>query len=203
MRLDQCLKCGHDIIYHTELGCRCCPYQTCGALDYEKRLVEAPLYTRPLVGFRRFLILGLGTPSLRLESVFIHYEWSPGENVARCEIEMAKKIWRDTSPYTAMPWDVLPDRHEAPHPSCGCGLYALHRPPSRSSHERYVEGAIIGYGRMEVHRDGWRAEKAKIIALNEWTMAKHYGVPYAGTKDQLFRIAAEHGELAEEAYHLG
>lgn len=74
--------------------------------------------------------------------------------------------------------------HIPPDPDCGCGLYAFHTlnqaltsqsvygsfslfpgADIRSSHELFVAGAVCGSGRVEVHSDGWRAERAQIIAL--------------------------------------
>lgn len=59
--------------------------------------------------------------------------------------------------------------HEAPHPDCQCGLYALHAPEfmSRwhSGEPLMVHGAVLGWGRMEVHAEGWRAQYAQPVML--------------------------------------
>lgn len=59
--------------------------------------------------------------------------------------------------------------HEAPHPDCECGLYALHAPEfmSRWHHDKplMVHGAVLGWGRMEVHHEGWRAQYAQPVML--------------------------------------
>lgn len=89
-------------------------------------------------------------------------DWHPGENIASC--------LRDRL-----------DPHEAPSEICGCGLYGLHRPryairkwkvytrigshSTRADKERYIAGAIAGSGMVEIHRRGWRAERAQIVAL--------------------------------------
>jgi hypothetical protein len=59
--------------------------------------------------------------------------------------------------------------HSAPHPGCGCGLYALHAPEFMSRWHQdeplMVHGAVLGWGRMEVHREGWRAQYAQPVML--------------------------------------
>ncbi len=64
-----------------------------------------------------------------------------------------------------------------PGPDCSCGLYAFHpwscqpdrthrkRGPFRESGEFRVTGVIQAWGRIELHEDGFRAEKARPIAI--------------------------------------
>jgi hypothetical protein len=60
-------------------------------------------------------------------------------------------------------------KHAAPHPGCECGLYALHAPEFMSRwHQNeplMVHGAVLGWGRMEVHHEGWRAQYAQPVML--------------------------------------
>lgn len=62
-----------------------------------------------------------------------------------------------------------PEGHDAPHPDCECGLYALHAPEfmSRWHHDEplMVHGAVLGWGRMEVHHEGFRAQYAQPVML--------------------------------------
>jgi hypothetical protein len=59
--------------------------------------------------------------------------------------------------------------HPAPHPGCDCGLYALHAPEFMSRWHQgeplMVHGAVLGWGRMEVHHEGWRAQYAQPVML--------------------------------------
>ena len=81
--------------------------------------------------------------------------WRPGVNTAVCHY--AK--WRG---------DGTREVHAAPHPRCMCGLYALanaddHRLPR--DHPGLALGAVGAWGDLEVHRDGFRAEFATVLAL--------------------------------------
>ena len=60
-------------------------------------------------------------------------------------------------------------RHEAPAPGCTCGIHAFH--PRRSSarhvlgYRSRVSGVVEAGGAVEVHRDGFRAERARPYAF--------------------------------------
>ena len=59
--------------------------------------------------------------------------------------------------------------HQPPAPDCGCGIHAWH--PSRRSARRVlasrreIPGIIEARGAIEVHEDGFRAERARPYAL--------------------------------------
>jgi hypothetical protein len=55
----------------------------------------------------------------------------------------------------------------APDPGCVCGIYALFTPQRPWGRERLalVRGAVVLWGRIELHRRGMRAEFARIAAL--------------------------------------
>jgi hypothetical protein len=58
--------------------------------------------------------------------------------------------------------------HDVPHPDCRCGLHALHDPwdPDLSSFAPDgVLGAVVAWGRMQIHFNGFRAQHALPIAL--------------------------------------
>ncbi|MCB0857348.1 MAG: hypothetical protein KDB57_04405 [Solirubrobacterales bacterium] len=63
--------------------------------------------------------------------------------------------------------------HDAPAPSCECGLYAYHpwSVPGRVLLERSgrsgasVRGLVAAWGKVEVHGDGFRAQYAKPVAF--------------------------------------
>lgn len=81
--------------------------------------------------------------------------WRPGANRAVCHY--AK--WRGEGEREV---------HDAPHPRCMCGLYALADPrdarlPRRDPQQ--ILGAVAAWGDLEVHRSGFRAEWAAVVAL--------------------------------------
>lgn len=63
-------------------------------------------------------------------------------------------------------WLTVP--HESPHPDCLCGIYAYHRPGAQGYYGEWlwVEGVVSLWGRVEAHRDGLRAEHARIETLS-------------------------------------
>jgi hypothetical protein len=73
----------------------------------------------------------------------------------------------------------VPPAHAAPDPKCRCGLYAWHdagRLPDASGYAaEYVYGAILAWGRIEVHGDGLRAEYAEpvVLAYDETQSYRH------------------------------
>src|SRR5688572_6682963 len=92
--------------------------------------------------------------------------WSTGVNTARCARGAG---------------------HTAPDTDCSCGIYAFHAMHNQLRHEPVV-GAIAAWGDMEVHRDGFRAERAAVLALSGTGLgrsgdaalrraAERYGVP--------------------------
>ena len=60
--------------------------------------------------------------------------------------------------------------HDAPHPDCGCGLYALHTPEFLSRWHRdeplAVHGAVLGWGRMEVHAEYFGDSTGRVDGLD-------------------------------------
>ena len=61
----------------------------------------------------------------------------------------------------------LDAEHESPDPRCQCGIYGYWTPGPRSwfGEAYWCEGVITAWGRVEVHRDGFRAEHARVEAL--------------------------------------
>lgn len=84
--------------------------------------------------------------------------------------------WQNGGPTTAEcfaqgragPESGTAQAHAVPAPGCTCGLYALHEPEERhggSDQMAFVLGAVVGWGRIEIHIDGFRAEHALPVAL--------------------------------------
>jgi len=55
---------------------------------------------------------------------------------------------------------------EAPVNGCACGVYAWYDPcPRTGSAPDYVSGAVVLWGRVELHATGMRAQHARLVAL--------------------------------------
>jgi hypothetical protein len=93
-------------------------------------------------------------------------------------------------------WLVAP--HEAPHRDCRCGIHAYHRPGRQAYYGEFewVEGVVSLWGRIEAHRDGLRAQHARVCALAARPAAEaiagRLGVEIVA-RDQLEEAAAGYG----------
>jgi hypothetical protein len=133
---------------------------------------DTPLVAGKIIGYR-FWITKDYAGNLGLFSVYAlansPYEWKPRINEAHCRA-------------LVLPWFKKPHHnpdhlalHLAPDPDCECGFYALHSIDSSrlqilvSSHQKYnhkyVRGAIAAWGKVQVHREGFRAQYAQIIGF--------------------------------------
>jgi hypothetical protein len=115
--------------------------------------VSAPDLAAPVVGFRAWRIVGE-----RLLSPFIPCRWEGRVLHAACfDANRRLQLGRG--------W--LDEPHESPHPDCQCGIYAYHRPGVQAYYGDFdwTEGVISVWGRIEAHRDGLRAEHARIECL--------------------------------------
>jgi hypothetical protein len=61
----------------------------------------------------------------------------------------------------------LADPHDPPHRDCRCGIYAYHRPGTQAYYGEFesLHGIVTVWGRIEAHRDGLRAQHARVCAL--------------------------------------
>jgi len=103
----------------------------------------APDLCEPVVGYRAWHLADDGV--LRPWS-FPEHPWEPGVTTASC---------------------ARVPGHPAPVTSCSCGLYALSDPSDRRlnfSGDQAI-GAIAAWGDLEVHRTGFRAQHACVVAL--------------------------------------
>lgn len=115
--------------------------------------MSAPDLVRPLVAFRSWRLSGG-----RLVSPFIPCRWDGRTMHAAC-FDANRALTRGDG------WVAEP--HASPDPRCQCGIYGYFSPGPRSWYgEAYwCEGVITAWGRVEVHRDGFRAEHARVEAL--------------------------------------
>ena len=113
----------------------------------------APDLIEPVVGFREWLVVRGA-----LQSPYIPYRWQEAEAEARC-------FPANRNLQFGRGW--LDEPHDAPHPRCKCGIYAVYRPRAATPFpdaER-VWGVVTLWGRIEVHADGMRAQHARIEAV--------------------------------------
>lgn len=123
-----------------------------------------PDLSRKVLGYRQFTLDEDG----QLGSVATRNWWMPGPNRARCD--QAELGGMGFSPF-APRYEPAPD-HDAPNDDCVCGLYAWHALPAswlngtlKESAGSAIAAVVTAWGRLEVHRDGFRAEWAEIVAL--------------------------------------
>lgn len=130
------------------------------------------------LGYREFFAALDGT----LRSASFGYVWTPGENEGNCYAD-----------HCATPedrWNVPASVSRKPgHDGwveCACGFYAYNKPWLSTSYvpSNYrVVGVVELYGKVIIAELGYRAEKAKIIALgltsDEFrdTVSNSYSVP--------------------------
>jgi hypothetical protein len=107
---------------------------------------RAPDLIQPVIGFRLWRL-----DEGALWSLYADERWGRGRQTARC---------------------LAPDgpQHTGPSPAhfCTCGIYAWYRTCPRlasAGTPELVGGAVVLWGRMELHPTGMRAEQAMVVAL--------------------------------------
>lgn len=152
----------------------------------------------PVVGYRAW---AYDHGELRALSALV--PWEPGINTARCLQWSRQDVLGTGAP------DIVREHPGGcPTPGCHCGLYAYHDPDGGPRYDTQglpiVRGAIVAWGNMQSHPDGFRAQHAEIIALARehgdlWACDKlmqaagRYRVPVVPA-GQLEALAREHGE---------
>jgi hypothetical protein len=120
----------------------------------QPREVVAPDLIQPVVGYREWVLIGD-----ELLSPLARTPWVAGPMRAEClpSCREARGLWRRASPHQG----------PAPDPGCVCGLYAFFAPGRRRGRERLAlaRGAVVLWGRIELHQRGMRAEYARIVTL--------------------------------------
>ncbi|WP_341359966.1 hypothetical protein V5H98_01500 [Georgenia sp. M64] len=99
-----------------------------------------------------------------LTGVFHTQVWHPGENLARCR--------RDGGVVERRPDGRIVVRTSSSREigtghglgGCTCGFYAYYQQDPYTAHRR-LSGVVEGYGRVVLGTAGFRAEKARILAL--------------------------------------
>jgi hypothetical protein len=165
---------------------------------------KVPDLIQPVVGYRGFNLEDGALASTN--GTFVH-RWRPGTNKAECHIRRAA-----AGGYRG-PRHPPGSRAPAPHPSpspqeqCACGLYGMHNVRVVAQLTGELTAAIVAWGRIIVHPNGFRAEYARVVALapeaemmlvepearsEVRAVADAYGVPMVPVWD-LEPAAREHG----------
>lgn len=160
-----------------------------------------------VLGYRQWKV----NADMRLASAVAPTAWEPGVNEARCEDINTVRLLRAMGHHDV----ARPEpRHDAPHHECHCGFYALHEPTFwyddddskygqlSSGGDQAVAGLVAGWGRVEVHHEGFRSQFARVVAIAApkdkrgatlaRAVAEEYGVPCV-PRDELERVAGEFG----------
>lgn len=113
----------------------------------------APDLIEPVAAFRAWRIVGG-----RLMSPYIPVRWEGRLMHAEC-LPANRRLEFGRG------W--LAEAHASPHRDCRCGIYAYHRPGTRTwfGEFEWVEGVVTCWGRVEAHEAGLRAEHARIEAF--------------------------------------
>jgi hypothetical protein len=111
---------------------------------------DEPLVATPVYGLRTWSVSG-ERPDERLAAAYRDSAPWP-----------TRGVWLEASCPVA-------EEHTAPAPQCGCGAHGWH-PRSRAARRilarrRQVPGIVEASGAIEVHEDGFRAERARPYAL--------------------------------------
>lgn len=112
--------------------------------------IRAPDLIEPVLGFRTWHLRGD-----ELYSPYVDVVWPAAPLRAVCLRDRVQ--FRPGTSHHAEP---------APTSACACGIYAYFDPLDRvGSNPHLVRGAVALWGRIEVHRDGMRAQFARAIVL--------------------------------------
>lgn len=151
----------------------------------------------PVIGVRRWssrLAHGIHLTGIGPHKHLPIAVWRPGANQAVC----ATPATHETE---------VGSREPVPASGCGCGLYAWHeytdgigRFADEPTALKSPVGIVRGWGRMQLHPDGWRSEFAEILALVEngdsrmRNIAERYQVPLLPARS-MPEIAIEFGDV--------
>jgi hypothetical protein len=100
----------------------------------------------------------------------------------------------------------LDEPHDSPHEACQCGIYAYHTPGPRSwfGEAYWCEGVVSAWGRLVVHGDDFRAERARVEAVAVPESVRPYGVAAVrAAAENLVVPVVAHDELEGFAAHFG
>jgi hypothetical protein len=136
----------------------------------------------PVVGFRQWRLA-----DGRLRSLYSTVQWPGRELRAIC---------------------VLGDRdyHASPANACSCGIYAYYDPCPRMASagtRDLVAGAVVLWGRIELHAAGMRAQYARVVALELPVSRRRKRLELAQIGQRLNVPVVPHRKLAAVALEYG
>jgi hypothetical protein len=164
---------------------------------------DRPLVAGTLTGVRSFKVDSLG----RLTGVSHQEVWKPGLNRATCKASSSaltvlgfsaamRRLTISSSfsvptysvdPIVGVPTESTPEpvslvkapKHRVAQLNCGCGYWAYFDKGSNPHHaDRQIIGIVEGHGNVTVGSRGFRAERAKIVALVDPKAAPPDGRPF-------------------------
>ncbi len=142
----------------------------------------APDLIDPIVGYRQWRLV-----DRTLTSLFNDTRWEDAQLSARCEEGRHHP-------------EVVPDH------ACSCGIYAYYDPCPRTASavtRDLVGGAVVVWGRVELHGTGLRAEHAQIVALELPLSLGHKRRCVLEAADRLGVNAVPHRRLRAAAREQG
>lgn len=114
--------------------------------------VGAPDFIEPVLGFRAWRLR-----DEQIVSPYVDLPWTGETLRARCLRERVH--FRPAA---------APHEDPAPVFGCGCGIYAYFQPVDRAGGDpQFIRGAVVLWGRIEVHAEGMRAEFARPAVFAE------------------------------------
>lgn len=150
---------------------------------------------------------------IRLDAPAIGFRAFSWDGIKQLGATGVERVWPITKdPQVA---SCVFSSHEAPRETCSCGLYARSVAPARVD---YIGpcGVVLGYGNLIIHPDGFRAEKAEVVALVDRVgsllpptdperlkaTAEAYGARLVSGWDEALLLAKEQGgeEIPEALY---
>lgn len=108
-----------------------------------------PFAAGVVVGLRSFRVL----PEGHLTAVVKESPWHPGENLAKCF-----RYWPSMEVTEGVD-------HRVANADCTCGFYAYFDGGNDYGSARTITGVVEGYGTVTVGSRGFRAAKARIVAI--------------------------------------
>jgi len=142
----------------------------------------APDLIDPIVGFRQWRLA-----DEHLESLYTRVRWEGPLLRASCG-------------------SGRHDSSDSPATSCSCGIYAYFDPCPRTASAAtpdFVAGAVVLWGRIEVHAIGMRAQCARVVALELPLSRGRKRFEVRRLAQRLGVAAVPHRELSATAYQHG
>lgn len=98
-----------------------------------------------------------------LAALSMSYVWMHSEVEAIC-LKVSRISYRNSYDDPIIEQRAGVPQHVVPDLNCVCGIYAKHQPDNYSS-SGYVSGVIEAWGKVQLGSEGFRAQKARIVAL--------------------------------------